>query len=389
MALLAKKHNIGLTIDAEESARLELSLDIFQSLYLDVDLACWQGFGMAVQAYQKRAEAVIDWLIELATEHKRQIPVRLVKGAYWDSEIKWAQEQGLADYPVFTTKAATDVSYVVCAQKLLHAKPDIYPQFATHNAQTVASILQLDESGTGYEFQRLHQMGSALYDYILKTEQAQCRVYAPIGEHVDLLSYLVRRMLENGANSSFVNIVIDNNIAIDKLLINPVDTLQTSTFNISRPSEIFQYEFDNPRINSRGIALADKNEIIKLENSLSSTVIKQLNYLPPTATLVMHNPADQQEIIGGIVVDTTKTVELKIQRAQMAFQYWSNTSISERCHYLYLLAEKLEENQVELIAFCMKEAGKTLADSISEIREAIDFVVIMLVKHSVFLAIIM
>ena len=375
LALLAKKYNIGLTIDAEESARLELSLDIFKALYLDAALSQWHGLGLAVQAYQKRATAVIDWLIELSTTHKRQISVRLVKGAYWDSEIKWAQEKGLADYPVFTRKAATDVSYIVCAQKLLAARAYIYPQFATHNAYTVASILQLaGDSRTDYEFPRLHQMGQALYDHLLRHTNIKCRVYAPIGKHVDLLAYLVRRMLENGANSSFVNNIVDKSVAIDDLLIDPVMLLQSRHgTNIPLPIDLYQDEFKYSRLNSRGIELSDKNELNNLKAAITPLLSTHLNFLPPTADLIIHNPANLQEIVGGVNFDTEKSLEQKVQRSHDVFPMWSNTATPQRCHYLDILADKLEDNQAELIAICIKEAGKTAVDSLSEVREAVDF----------------
>ncbi|OUR63695.1 hypothetical protein A9Q79_10205 [Methylophaga sp. 42_25_T18] len=375
LALLAKKYNISLTIDAEESARLELSLDIFKALFLDDDLAHWQGFGLAVQAYQKRATVVIDWLVDLAVSNKRQISVRLVKGAYWDSEIKWAQQKGLADYPVFTSKAATDVSYLVCAQKLLNARAYIYPQFATHNAYTVASILQMDDSGQGYEFQRLHQMGQVLYDQILKKKQFNCRVYAPIGKHIDLLAYLIRRMLENGANSSFVNNIVDTTVAIDSLLDDPVMKLQGSSSysDIPLPRDLYQNEFSPPRLNARGVELADKNELIKLKAEITSVLTTRLNYLPPTANLTIHNPANLQEIVGAVIVDSERSIEQKLQQAQHAFLSWSNMAITQRCQFVDLIADKLEDNRDELIALCIKEAGKTLTDSMAEVREAVDF----------------
>ncbi|MBL4638773.1 MAG: bifunctional proline dehydrogenase/L-glutamate gamma-semialdehyde dehydrogenase PutA [Proteobacteria bacterium] len=375
LALLAKKYNIGLTIDAEESARLELSLDIFKTLFLDADLAHWQGFGFAVQAYQKRATVVVDWLVDLASSNKRQISVRLVKGAYWDSEIKWAQQQGLADYPVFTNKAATDVSYLVCARKLLNARAYIYPQFATHNAYTVASILQIDDSGQGYEFQRLHQMGEVLYDQIIRKKHLNCRVYAPIGKHIDLLAYLIRRMLENGANSSFVNNIVDTTVDIDSLLIDPVLTLQenSSYSEIPLPKDLYQNEFSPPRLNARGFELADKNELIKLKAAITPILTTRLNYLPPTANLTIHNPADLQEIVGAVIVDSVSSIEQKLQQAKYAFLSWSNTAITQRCQYLDLIADQLEDNSPELIALCIKEAGKTLADSMAEVREAVDF----------------
>lgn len=376
LALQAKKYDIGLTIDAEESSRLDLSLDIFEALYLDAELANWQGFGLAVQAYQARATAVIDWLIDLTKTHKRKISVRLVKGAYWDSEIKWAQEKGLSHYPVFTSKAATDVSYLVCAQKLLDAKTYLYPQFATHNAHTVCSILQMDNTEEGYEFQRLHNMGQALYDQILKKVSVPCRIYAPVGKHVDLLSYLVRRMLENGANSSFVNNLVDAGISIDDLVSDPITKVSqplSKQTSIALPKDRFQNEFANARLNSAGIELSDKNAVNDLKLAISPIMTTQLNYLPPNANLLVHNPANLQELVGGVVVDNEKSIEHKLQLSQQAFEVWSKSDVLKRCQCLDLIADKLEQHKAELIALCIKEAGKTVADSIAEVREAVDF----------------
>jgi len=375
LAMLAKKHNISLIIDAEESSRLELSLDVFETLYLDSDLARWQGFGLAVQAYQKRAPAIIDWLIKLSEKRNRQIMVRLVKGAYWDSEIKWAQEKGLTDYPVYTTRAATDVSYLICAQKLLAARQYVYPQFATHNAYTVASILQIDNSGAGYEFQRLHSMGQALYDQILKQTVVKCRVYAPVGKYVDLLSYLVRRLLENGANSSFVNNVVDDTYTIDSLITDPIDILQQDHNNPATPlpRDIYQNEFTPKRISASGFDLSDRNALVVLKQKISPLLTTQLNFIPPQASVLIHNPANHQEIVGGVQFDNKTTLESKITQAVEIFPTWSGLKPAARSHFLDQIALKLEEHQAELIAFCIKEAGKTLEDSQSELREAIDF----------------
>ena len=260
LARRAKQNGVALTIDAEEAERLELSLDLVEALARDTTLSGWNGLGLAVQAYQKRAIVVLDWLVALAQETGRQLPVRLVKGAYWDSEIKRAQEQGLAGYPVFTRKQATDVSYLACMRQMLAAGDAFYPQFATHNAHTVASALTLGE-GRVFEFQRLHGMGAPLYDGIVAGEAnaRPCRVYAPVGSHEDLLAYLVRRLLENGANTSFVNRLADDEAPIADIVADPVAALERLDPkphpSIPLPAAIFA-----PRINSRGALLADETQ---------------------------------------------------------------------------------------------------------------------------------
>ena len=223
LALAAKKYDIGFTVDAEEADRLDISLDVIEAVFSDEDLGDWQGFGLAVQAYQKRAIFVIEWLTDLATRVGRKMMVRLVKGAYWDTEIKTTQQDGLDFFPVFTRKATTDVSYKACAIKMLEARDVLYPQFATHNSYTAATILEVAKGDNqGFEFQRLHGMGESLFDQIVNAEKIQCRVYAPVGQHEDLLAYLVRRLLENGANSSFVNAIVDTTQPVEALLPDPV-----------------------------------------------------------------------------------------------------------------------------------------------------------------------
>ena len=235
LCLQAKQYNIGLTIDAEESERLELSLDIIEAIFTDTDLGNWQGFGMALQAYQKRAIFVVEWLRELTLRNNRRMMVRLVKGAYWDTEIKKAQKEGMSNFPVFTRKSSTDVSYHACANKLLDYRDSIYPQFATHNAYTAATIIELaGDDKEGFEFQCLHGMGDSLYDQIVTGDGIQCRIYAPVGHHEDLLAYLVRRLLENGANSSFVNAIIDKSQSVESLLEDPVEKMQRLKIKYNR-----------------------------------------------------------------------------------------------------------------------------------------------------------
>ncbi|MBF0394123.1 MAG: bifunctional proline dehydrogenase/L-glutamate gamma-semialdehyde dehydrogenase PutA, partial [Alphaproteobacteria bacterium] len=266
LAGLARKAGIQLCVDAEEADRLDLTLDVFEVAALDPALAGWNGLGLAVQAYQKRAPAVIDWLAGLARRANRRLPVRLVKGAYWDSEIKRAQERGLPGFPVFTRKVATDVSYIACARRLLADALAFQPQFATHNAQTLATVLELGE-GVDYEFQRLHGMGETLYDQVIG--QRPCRIYAPVGSHEDLLPYLVRRLLENGANTSFVNRIADADAPIESLLADPVDELAALAVKphpaIRLPAELYAPE----RRNSRGIDLNDPDSLATLGRQMA------------------------------------------------------------------------------------------------------------------------
>src|SRR5712671_4215806 len=270
----ARAGGIGFTIDAEEGDRLEPSLDLVEALALAPDLAGWDGLGLAVQAYQKRAPAVVDWLADLALRARRRLMVRLVKGAYWDSEIKRAQERGLDFYPVFTRKVATDVSYLACAKRMIAAGAAFYPQFATHNAHTVAAILELAGGRTDWEFQRLHGMGEALYDEVVGRDKMNrpCRVYAPVGGHEDLLAYLVRRLLENGANTSFVNRIVDERAPIDEIVADPIARLaalpQKPHPKIPLPRDLFQPE----RCNSQGLDLADPRALTDLQAGLGDAL---------------------------------------------------------------------------------------------------------------------
>ena len=387
LALLAKSFAIGFTVDAEEASRLDMSLTVIESVFLSPLLAGWGDFGIAVQAYQKRAPAVLDWAINLARQAGRVMNIRLVKGAYWDSEIKWAQQDGLFDYPVFTRKPATDLCYRVCAEKLLKARPDVFPQFATHNAQTVATVLGLDDlmgaNRQGFEFQRLHGMGESLYDALMAMEPVQCRIYAPVGEHKELLAYLVRRLLENGANSSFVNNIIDETIPVARLSEDPVAIVRSWTDArsgyIPLPMDLYRMSAREAgsRANAQGIDLADDlvlNEL-KLEmdsfwESRPAPVAEQADANP------VLNPASG-ELIGLNRFATAGEIAALIDGLRggltASTSGWSKTTPGERAAALRRLADLVERDLPALVAYCICEAGKTLADSVSEVREAVDF----------------
>lgn len=376
LALLAKQYNIGFTVDAEEADRLDISLDIIEQVFCDKALGQWEGFGLAVQAYQKRAIFVVDWLTQLARREGKKIMVRLVKGAYWDSEIKTTQQDGLAHFPVFTRKATTDVSYKACAIKLMAARDAIYPQFATHNAYTAATILEVANGDhQGFEFQRLHGMGESLFDQIVSEEKIQCRVYAPVGQHEDLLAYLVRRLLENGANSSFVNAIVDTDKPVESLLPDPVETLQglQNKYNsqIKLPIELYGDE----RANSKGMDLTDINTLIPFKTNLDNwfNAHKMSPEAVPQGHLTVRNPANHQEVIGHLAVHDDAQMKQLVDNAQHAFTAWSATSVSERAALLRRTGDILERHHDELVALCIKEAGKVAQDGIDEVREAVDF----------------
>ncbi|MBA6412014.1 bifunctional proline dehydrogenase/L-glutamate gamma-semialdehyde dehydrogenase PutA [Parahaliea sp. F7430] len=374
LALAAKAVDIGLTIDAEEADRLDLSLDIIEAVFSDSELAGWSGFGIAVQAYQKRSILVIEWLRELSLRVGRQIMVRLVKGAYWDSEIKQAQVQGFDNFPVFTRKASSDVSYQACAAKLLEYRDSLYPQFATHNAYTVASILEMCDDSQCYEFQRLHGMGEALYDQIITETKVACRVYAPVGVHAELLAYLVRRLLENGANSSFVNNIVDQNFPIEALLEDPVEQVRNlqhkSNPYISLPGALYGSE----RANAKGIDLGDPLIVTAYRKAMNSFLDQlPLDYSSGDNSIEVRNPAEHKELIGRISFAGEKDIDSALDRAHAFFPTWSKTPLKVRAELLRKLADALEQNSAELIALCCKEAGKTLADAVAEVREAVDF----------------
>ena len=380
LARAARRHELNFTIDAEEADRLELSLDVVAAVLRDASLAGWDGFGLAVQAYQKRAAAVIDWCDDLAKGLNRRLMLRLVKGAYWDTEIKRAQERGLADFPVLTRKSATDLSYLVCARRLLVARPRLYPQFATHNALTVATLLELASGGGGFEFQRLHGMGDALYEALLARHPAvACRVYAPVGSHRDLLAYLVRRLLENGANSSFVARITDPTIAPAELTRRPQAILSALPAGQRRgmPPPPLLYAPD--RSNSAGVELGARAERDALQAEIAggTTPIEATSLIDGRArsgtAQARLSPTDAVSIVGRSVEATPADADAAMDAAARGFAAWSQTPVELRAACLERLADRLQAARGRLIALLHAEAGRTLDDSISEVREAIDF----------------
>ncbi len=377
LAEKAKAADIGFCIDAEEADRLDLSLDIIEQVSGAASLAGWNGFGLAVQAYQKRAIYVLNWLEDLARRHDRRLMVRLVKGAYWDTEIKRAQEEGLDGYPVFTRKASTDVSYLACANRLLSARDVFYPQFATHNAHTLAAIMDMANDCDGYEFQRLHGMGETLYDQVVNSQNTpvSCRVYAPVGTHEDLLAYLVRRLLENGANTSFVNRIIDENAPIAGLVEDPRVTVEKYDGiphpAIPLPTNLYGKE----RQNSAGLDVSDPVILNRLEEQLSKfdgtwTASPQNG---SGSYEDLYEPRNRLTLVGRVQNATPEDIEQALMRAANASPGWDMTPARERAATLNRAADLLEENINELMALCIREAGKTLTDSIPEIREVVDF----------------
>lgn len=383
LSQLAKEFDIGLTVDAEESERLDLSLDVIERVFNHSSLSGWNGFGLALQSYQKRAFFVIDWLAALARGKNRRIMVRLIKGAYWDSEIKKTQMQGLSDYPVFTRKVFTDVSFQACAKKILTMTDAIYPQFATHNAYSVALILSLVGEYRDFEFQCLHGMGNELYEQIVPASQfgIPCRIYAPVGSHEDLLPYLVRRLLENGANSSFVNRIVDDKAPINELVDDPVSKAQQllskMNQNIPLPASIFLPE----RKNSAGMDFTDRAFVAGLQQQFATMEPFQWHAAPILAnkkstnqeTCAIRCPQQSNQIIGQVVEATSTDIEWALTQAQLAFGDWSNTDVSERAACLERFACLLEDNMSTILAMACLEAGKTWRDGVAEVREAIDF----------------
>ncbi len=385
LALLAQRYQIGLNIDAEEADRLELSLDLLEALAATPALAGFDGIGFVVQAYQKRCPFVIDYLAELARRSGRRFMVRLVKGAYWDSEIKRAQAEGLDGYPVYTRKPYTDVSYLVCARKLLACSDLLYPQFATHNAQTLATIFHwaADAGVTGYEFQCLHGMGETLYDQVVGKEglDRPCRLYAPVGSHRTLLAYLVRRLLENGANTSFVNRVVDPQASIDELVADPFELARrlggAPHPQIPLPAQLFGTE----RRNSGGLDLADDDVLRSLVaqfEPLSSCRWQAFPLLaekaqPNKEALPISNPANRCDQVGQVIEADPNQVESALQAAQAAAMDWQTTAPAQRAATLERAAELFEAQRAELMALAIREAGKTLPNALAEVREAVDF----------------
>lgn len=382
LAIAAKRYDIGFTVDAEEANRLDLSLDVIEAVFTDPELAGWDGFGLAIQAYQKRALQVIEWCRNLTLQTERKMMIRLVKGAYWDSEIKDSQAEGYHDFPVFTQKPSTDVSYQACARVLLSYRDTIYPQFATHNAYTVATILELaaaeGEAFTGFEFQRLHGMGESLYDQVVTQKQVACRVYAPVGKHEDLLAYLVRRLLENGANSSFVNNIVDEKIPVESLLSDPVETVESWSNKVNRQipqsRNLYKDGVDKAiRINSKGIDLTDADQLSLMKSNLDTWCDNNIVTQAVEGRISITNPANHNEILGHVDLATHDEMAEIIEKTNSAFATWSQTSVQYRAEILLNIADALEAHRDELIALCAKEAGKTVPDGVSEVREAVDF----------------
>jgi len=372
LAQAAKAANIGLNIDAEEADRLDMSLDVIEEVLSDPSLAGWDGFGVVVQAYTQRCAHVIDWLHALAERLERRIMVRLVKGAYWDTEIKRAQVLGLDGFPVFTRKPNTDVSYIACASKLLSMRERLYPQFATHNAHTAAAIIELaGNDRDSFEFQRLHGMGEALHDVVKQSEGTRCRIYAPVGAHRDLLAYLVRRLLENGANSSFVNQIVDEDVSPETIARDPFE-LSDGTTNpvVAHPSAIFK-----GRRNAKGWDITDPVEIARIETGRAEFAQKQwqagiAGFSAPRSIL---NPSDPSDTVGAVHEAAPEQVRTELDIALAAATTWEATPVEERATILRRAADLYEAHSHEFFALTAREAGKTLLDAVNELREAVDF----------------
>jgi RHH-type transcriptional regulator, proline utilization regulon repressor / proline dehydrogenase / delta 1-pyrroline-5-carboxylate dehydrogenase len=387
LTVLARRYDIGLNIDAEEADRLEISLDLLEALCFDPDLAGWNGIGFVIQAYQKRAPYVIDYVTDLARRSGHRLMVRLVKGAYWDSEIKRAQVDGLEGFPVYTRKVHTDVSYLACARKLLAAPDAIYPQFATHNAQTLATIYTMagENYYTGqYEFQCLHGMGESLYEEVVGHEKLNrpCRIYAPVGTHETLLAYLVRRLLENGANTSFVNQIANANIPIDDLIADPVATAsQIKPLGAAHPKIALPRVMLGKRLNSAGIDLSNEQRLASLSAALLSSndiayrAVPMLEGGPAEegAAQFVRNPANHADVVGTVVHAVFETVTAAVDASVAAAQIWQVTPAEERAQCLLRAADLLESRAPQLLGLIIREAGKSLPNAIAEIREAVDF----------------
>ena len=379
LARSAKEHDLQFTVDAEEADRLELSLDVIAAALADRALDGWDGFGLAVQAYQKRAPAVIGWIEDIAAALNRRLTVRLVKGAYWDSEIKHAQERALADYPVFTRKAMTDLCYLACVKRLLAARNRLFPQFATHNALTVAGIIEDAGGIDGFEFQRLYGMGEALYAALFaEFGDVACRVYAPVGGHRDLLAYLVRRLLENGANSSFVSVAADASVPVDDILRRPqswiAEPAQARNRKIPRPRDIFQPE----RRAAAGIAFGDLASLDALladirDAAAPAEAAPLVNGVAlPGLMRQLHSPIDGSAI--GIVRDADEAIaRAAITAAADGFTSWTARPLDQRAAIIERAADTFEANRGRLLALLQNEAGKTLDDALAELREAVDY----------------
>ncbi|MBN9076642.1 MAG: bifunctional proline dehydrogenase/L-glutamate gamma-semialdehyde dehydrogenase [Rhizobiales bacterium 65-79] len=381
LAEAAKEARMGLNIDAEEADRLDLSLDVIEEVLASPSLAGWDGFGVVVQAYGRRAPFVLDWLHALAEKLDRRIMVRLVKGAYWDTEIKRAQAMGLAGYPVFTRKANTDVSYLACARKLLSMTDRIYPQFATHNAHTVAAVLELAGADRDrFEFQRLHGMGEALHEAVRKAEGTRCRIYAPVGAHEDLLAYLVRRLLENGANSSFVHQIVDKSVSPEAIARDPLATIESQGPAANPAIPAPEAIFEPVRGNSEGWDITDPVTVAAIDKARKKFAAPHRWQAGPmtrakgrgTPEPVL-NPANPSEVVGEVVNADAAQMREAVALAIAAQPQWTARPVAERAAILLRIADLYEENAVEFFALAAREAGKTLADGVAELREAVDF----------------
>ena len=381
LALLAQSAGIGLNVDAEEADRLDLSLDVVEAVLADPALAGWDGFGVVVQAYGKRAPYVIDWLHELAGQLERRIMVRLVKGAYWDTEVKRAQVLGLDGFPVFTRKAGTDVSFLACTRRLLAMTDRIHPQFATHNAHTMAAVLHMAGGVANFEFQRLHGMGEALHAAVREAHGTRCRIYAPVGAHHDLLAYLVRRLLENGANSSFVNQIVDESVTPEEIARDPIATIEglggdVANPRIAPPADLFMPE----RRNSKGWDVTDPLAVaaIEAERETFRTACWEAGPLIAGAAVgagraEVRNPARADDLVGHVTDAAPADVEAALDAARSGARAWASASADDRASRVRRVAELYEANAAELFALAAREAGKTWPDGVGEVREACDF----------------
>ena len=383
LAVLARRYDIGLNIDAEESERLDLSLDLLEALCHAPSLDGWSGIGFVVQAYQKRSPFAIDWIIGLARATGRRIMLRLVKGAYWDSEIKRAQQDGLEDFPVFTRKAHTDVSYLACARRLLAAPDAVFAQFATHNARTLASVQAMAGPGFApdrYEFQCLHGMGEPLYEEVVGAGKLDrpCRIYAPVGSHETLLAYLVRRLLENGANTSFVNRIGDARVPLEALIADPVVEVAArlpvgaGDPRIALPSALFA----PARRNSEGLDFASEQRLASLAAALLASTTRSWQAEPPVAAfglIAVCNPADTSDHVGQVRHTPVEEVPALFERAAEGLSLWRATPPADRAAILERAASAMQARAEPLIGLIVREAGKTMADGLGEVREAVDF----------------
>ena len=383
LAAKASAADIHLTIDAEEADRLELQMDLLEALLADDSLFQngWGGLGLAVQAYQKRALPLCEWVVDAARTHRRKLMVRLVKGAYWDTEVKAAQVAGLPDYPVFTRKVATDVSYLACAKVMLAGRDAIYSAFATHNANTIAAVKAL-AGKTPIEFQRLHGMGEALYDEVAKLEEAigdprtPVRIYAPVGSHKELLAYLVRRLLENGANSSFVNRIADEEVSLDDLVRDPVADLDALEPKRNPKIPLPQEIFGQARRNSAGVDLSDPLVREPLLSRLAKLEGRSWKAAPGGGRgdgKPVRSPHDHRIEVGTVIEASEADVDRLVRTAAAAQQAWDELGGEGRARLLDRTADLFEENREEFFSLCVREGGKTLPDAVLEVREAVDF----------------